>query len=574
MLKLVRITIFLYYLLVTSSLFAATTARTYYIDCANGSDNNSGTSESAPWAHAPGMTGTVNGVGPGTIDTYNGNGGMSCGNATCSLPGYQFIFKGGVTCGAGSGAGGGFPWIMRMMGTGSVIGTSALYIGVDQTWYAGEAWTRPIMNAGGAAAGLCGTASSQVNSAGCFGGLSFFKTSPTGYFIFDNFEWTGLYWNATGVTNGQETYINVGGCGQGSAIGHCIVENMYMHGWAHAAYGGTNADVCNLISSDSVDDKTSIAENNVIDGSDTAKDACVAFWFGPAIGYSNYVHGVPNGAVVDSAVSWHDNWWDTITSSYDPTQHQNTFEDNGASNNEFFYNNLVTNTTNSNGLTLNFAPCTGTTTYVFNNIIANVDDTPLNVQPECGAGTFFVFNNSIELGADSVKGSGNGGIGTGTYPGCPSGLSGCTYTNNHFIGTNNQSTQICQAPCTDTTNLSQTIAVAKANVSPAFNQYSFAQSPYVFPPVVNTNSTVGAGTNSSSSCTTITNANAAAGDACVNDTTYGVGYNSSTHTVITPPPYRNPNGRPGSGAWDIGAYFYTTGENQPNPPTGLTAIVN
>lgn len=568
MAKLARITIFISYFLVAGSVFATTSLPTYYIDCANGNDNNNGTTKSAPWAHAPGMSGVIAAVGPGTIDSGNG-----CGGNTCSVPGYSFIFKGGVTCGAGSGAGGGFPWVMRMAGTGPTLGSTLLYIGVDQTWYTGSSWTRPIMNMGGAAAGLCGTASSQVGSSGCFGGLAALYYAPTGYVQIDNFEWTGLYWNASGVQNGQEAYISAGHCGGGA--GHCIVSNMYMHGWAHAPYkSGSNPDVCNLITSDSVDDKNGVAYNNVIDGSDTAEDACVAFWYGPAIGYANYVHGVPNGAVVDSAVSWHDNWWDTITTSYDTTQHQNTFEDNGASNNEFFYNNLVTNTTNSSGLTLNFAPCSGTTTYVFNNIVANTDDTPLNVQPECGAGTFFVFNNSIELGADSVKGSGNGGIGTGTYPGCPSGLAGCTYKNNHFVGTNNQSTQICNAPCTDTTNLSQTIAAAKANSSPAFNQYSFSQAPYIFPPVASTNSTVLAGTNSSGDCSTVTNANAAAGAACVNDTTYGVGYNSSTHTVITPPPYRSPNGRPGSGAWDIGAFFYNSGANAPNPPTALSAIVN
>ena len=49
MAKLVPIMVFLAYLLVAGSTFAAT-APTYHIDCQNGSDSNTGTSDSTPWA--------------------------------------------------------------------------------------------------------------------------------------------------------------------------------------------------------------------------------------------------------------------------------------------------------------------------------------------------------------------------------------------------------------------------------------------------------------------------------------------------------------------------------------------
>jgi hypothetical protein len=536
----------------------------YFIDPSVGSDSNNGTTESTAWAHAPGMTGTTKGVGPGTIDIYNGSGGDNCGSSTCDFHGYGFIFRGGATTSYGTGARGGLPWIMREMGTSA----APLYFGYDPGWYTGSSWSRPIFNAGGANGNLCGNTSTAANGNTC---NPMWLWSPTGYVIADNFEWTGYYWyaNSTGGTlyNGQETIISFARCNSG---GNCIIENMYVHGWSHHAYSsGANPDVCDLFAGDtSIVDRTSVAEYNVIDGSDTAEDACVAFWGGPPFAYHNYIHGVPNGAVVDSAIAWGGNRFDTMTSSYDTTQHQNTFEDNGANNNEIFYNNFITNTTNANGLTLNFAPCAGTTTYVFNNVLGNTDDTPLNVQPECGAGTLYVFNNTIELGADSVAGTGNSGVGTGTYPGCPSGLSGCIYRNNQFIGTNNQSSQVCNATCTDTTNLSQTIAVAKANSGPTFNQYAFSQFPYVIAPVASTNSTAAAGTNSTSVCTTISGINSVAGTACASDTQYSLIYNTTAHTVSVPG--RPTNARPISAAWDIGAYFF----NGLSAPTGLVAVVN
>src|SRR5580704_13175173 len=65
----------------------------YYIAPASGSDSNSGTSEASPWLHAPGMAGTVTGVGPGAIDDAPGNGCPSI----CTLANTGFIFKGGET---------------------------------------------------------------------------------------------------------------------------------------------------------------------------------------------------------------------------------------------------------------------------------------------------------------------------------------------------------------------------------------------------------------------------------------------------------------------------------------------
>src|SRR5580693_2586060 len=111
-------------------------AGTFYI-AANGSDSNSGTSKSAPWQHAPGMPKCV---------------------ATCAAhtpaPGDSFIFRGGDTWHFGnSGASpytGGTWDLYSWWGTAATCqyeGTTSgcLYYGVDQTWFSGASWTRPIL---------------------------------------------------------------------------------------------------------------------------------------------------------------------------------------------------------------------------------------------------------------------------------------------------------------------------------------------------------------------------------------------------------------------------------------------
>jgi hypothetical protein len=86
---------------------------------------------------------------------------------------------------------------------------------------------------------------------------------------------------------------------------------------------------------------------------------------------------------------------------------------------------------------------------------------------------------------------------------------------------------------------------------------------YPFSPTSGTSATVGQGTNLSSQCVSL--------PGLCNDTTLGVSYNATNHTVSYPA--RTPNPRPSTGAWDAGAYEYNSG-NQPQPPTGLAAVVN
>src|SRR3984957_20427463 len=115
------------FFLMSASAFAQ---HTYYISKSTGSDSNTSTlaqTKSTPWAHFPGMTGCTS----------------ACAAYT-PVPGDHFILKGGDTWSAPD-LGIYFQW----SGTSS----SRIYIGVDQTWYAGSSWVRPGWTCGGTACG-------------------------------------------------------------------------------------------------------------------------------------------------------------------------------------------------------------------------------------------------------------------------------------------------------------------------------------------------------------------------------------------------------------------------------------
>jgi len=96
-------------------------AATYYIDFLSGNDSNNGTSISTPWKHSPGM---------------NGASGICASKAPS--PGDRFIFKGGVTWNYTC-----FQWQVSSSGSSG----NEIYYGVNQAWYSGGSWSRPIFYA-------------------------------------------------------------------------------------------------------------------------------------------------------------------------------------------------------------------------------------------------------------------------------------------------------------------------------------------------------------------------------------------------------------------------------------------
>ena len=97
---------------------AFASAATYYVDFATGSDSSNGTSKTTSWKRAPGMQG------------FTGSYSHQAGD--------RFIFKGGVTWDSSA-----LPLSIAYNGTAGNVD----YYGVDQTWYAGGTWKKPLFDA-------------------------------------------------------------------------------------------------------------------------------------------------------------------------------------------------------------------------------------------------------------------------------------------------------------------------------------------------------------------------------------------------------------------------------------------
>jgi len=516
------------YLVCAGSAFATT----YYI-AANGSDSNSGTSKSNPWAHAPGMT----------VCT------AAC-LSTTPRPGDQFIFRG---CDS---------WTMSSQWSWSWSGTSGnnIVLGVDQTWYnttnCPTAWNRPIFDGSGAFPGTSTKAFLALNA-----GASFIDVS--------NFEFKGFFWSGTAAVNGFISYIDLG------SGNNRLIHDNYFHGWSHAAGVAENNDANALICGGTSFDLSTKVFLNVIDGSDTARDSFGGI-YGYACGevYQNYFAYLDNG-FNGGITSFHDNVLSrtSIPPYSGAGSHNNAIESNtDAPNGAVFYNNIFihSSTPTGSGVGSWMAPRSGTTSYWFNNI--SVDGMGSANNNICAysltnpGGMCVQFNNTVECGPDSNPNQAclrlDGQTGNG-FPG------GVELSNNHYISSQGNSPPITVdgGTITQSPNPQLTQTLSQANGQ----GYSLNQT-FVFSPSVSSNATVGAGVNGTGLCALISRINSGAGMACLSDTTYAVSYNASNHAVSWPA--RTPVVRPSSGAWDVGAYqFGSATVSKPDPPLGLTAVV-
>lgn len=306
-----------------------------------------------------------------------------------------------------------------------------------------------------------------------------------------------------------------------------------------------------------------IAQNNLIDGSDSTAASInpngdcgasegnnnwcgasgIGVWRGPQIFRNNTFRYLASGEV-GACVEWSGNVVEYMRLSTNAGAHTNGIEclDTLTANNvSLFYNNVLRHWSNPNsktpggrstiGLGIEFSPPSGSTSYFFNNIAY---DTLQNVwlgmpsgttgcQSSCGSAV--IFNNSSD-GGPSWNHS------YAPVNPCPAIFASCTFKNNHWI-TNNASQfgGACGSNCTVTKDLLETVARANAAGYTENQTYAFA-------PIAAKSPTVGAGAGIASFCSALGAANAAAGAACQNDTTYGGG-RTTTSRGSTP---------------DIGAY--------------------
>jgi hypothetical protein len=449
-------------------------AGTYYI-ASIGSDTNDGTTQTTPWLHAPGMNGCSS----------------NCASYTPSA-GDSFIFRGGDT------------WTLPSMGSWAWgygkswngTSTSPIYIGVDQTWYSGTFWARPILSAGGQIVG--------------YGVLGLFAN----YITIDNFEFTGGSWTA-GNTN-EDTYINT------NSSTNFTIQNCYFHGWSVPS---------------NVDDGQEIAlgggtggiiQNCVIDGFDTAAveadpnctgaclgSTCAISGYGAPTIQNNTIRHVASG-FIGNVSSFHNNVLEYLRYSVNSANHQDAFMSVAdPMTGSFVYNNLIAHTPQSVSLWISPQRGASSPSYVFNNVIhdgtASANILAIADPSTNPGGTVYIYNNTIQGGPQA----------SANEPCVSSETTDTTIiaVNNYCIS-NDTVFAVQTGTLTQTTNLLQTQAVAIAQGYTSANNYA---------PVSASGSTVGAGTN-------LTTVGIAALDSDI---------------VATP--------RPSSVNWDIGAYEYATG---------------
>ena len=173
----------------------------FFISSSAGSDSNSGTSESAPWAHAPGMNGCT-----GNCGSHNYN------------PGEVYIFKGCDT------------WNFAQIGqwtpgTGGASGNLLYFGGFDQTWQntsvCPSAWNRPIFSGEGTWPG-----SDPAN-----GGSDYMmRLNENSNWRVAWIEWTGLY----EVANTSNFSGSLGYFSCSTSCTNYEFDHNYMHGFTYA----------------------------------------------------------------------------------------------------------------------------------------------------------------------------------------------------------------------------------------------------------------------------------------------------------------------------------------------------
>jgi hypothetical protein len=577
--------------LVTLSSLGVTSC--YYVS-ANGSDTNNGISESSPFLHSPGMK----------------NCSSNCASVSLAA-GIGIIFRGGDTWHFGNSNATPYAGTVSNCSINQTIpagwclsynyvaeGTSShpVYVGVDPTWYSGGSWVRPALSAdnsfcNGSTVGTLpdGATCTSANSSTYYsGGQTYYNQSgyyvsscpyqvtssnnlidltQQEYYILDNFEMYGICLNQVGQPFGNNNYIRYG-----SASGPLTFQNLYIHGASHVQFAGRNSTSACTGSNVCVDIAAFLGsapgappgENvllNVVDFSDSDPG-------GQGLNYGGFynvaynVFRYLNNSIDGTLHLWHDNLYEYFFED----GHSNVMETNDLSGANAIYNNVFrhieTSVTSGGGVGLWFGPATGATDYIFNNLMYDVGNFEyLNVGGDALTtveGNYVYFNNTWQTNnAQPI-------LRCNTY------TNGTVLdTNTHYIDDQNYLLAACPT-ITTTTPLAQTNAQAAANVSTHFDQYTASET-HGYSPVASTNSTVGAGTKEYSGyCSALSTAGlSAAATACQSDITYACSYAGNGAPPVCPA--RTATARPTSAAWDIGAYAYGA---SPNPPTGLTAVVN
>jgi hypothetical protein len=388
--------------------------------------------------------------------------------------------------------------------------------------------------------------------------------------IFDNFEMTGFCWNSNSLTgNGGNVMISYySGSGQNTTTPYFVViENNYLHGWTYTT-GGTQGGASAMAGNAGY--SGAVIQFNVVDGQDSDDLAISALGNNDTDMYivRYNVFRRFGGDIVSSSCHYiHDNLFEYYNFETDGSGHGDAFfceneYSGGSSAPNIFFNNLWRYIGTTYNQSVSYIPNLGTpsgqTDYIFNNVWHDNQPTSTSnyLSDEDRSGTWTLFNNTVELPTTS---------GAGCFV-C-AGTNAATSVNNHWILTPaSQSGIFKNAPS------SETEAVYMTNSTATTQGYTSSND---FAPTASTNSTVTAsGTNETTGyCADSVLHYSIAESACTAGMTNRCSYNTSGNTVNCPA--ITANLRPPTGAWNVGAYQYSssTAGAQPSAPTGLTATV-
>ena len=500
-------------------------ATTYYI-AANGSDSNSGTSESSPWAHLPGMATWTGNHTPAAGDTFTLRGCDDWGNSN-------------------------FPVSWKWGGTSG----SHITITADQTWYntsnCPNGWNRPVFDAGQAVMG--GGAECSVNN-------MFLNISGVTYVDFDWIELKN-YYNNSGSCSGKDRWVNIGNPGD-----YITFNNFYVH----ASFTGPSSS-----DNDSMWGVASLGmcmhcavTYSVINNSDGTQytaggiqfslqhsicqyvSNCSKIVIGGEVSYNDIEHvGTVIGGVhpncIETVANYTQTWWihDNRVHAMDgPHEQCETLQ--------------IGNT--------------GETDYVWNNVFYDLGGGDIMRIPQGGGSgvvALYFINNTFAASGGNVC------INNGTSS--TNWTSAFVMENNHCItptspGGTSQSQQMMSG-----TNISGANTIEFANnvveslATANANGYTGSQT-YTFSPTSSASATVGLGAN-------LTSTYWPSGFSA-NDTSYACSQQTVTsgtvyQVVEAVCPVRSSVGRPSSGAWDVGAYEFGAADTAPNAPSALKATV-
>jgi hypothetical protein len=377
---------------------------TFYIDFAAGTDSNNGTSTATAWKHAPGMTG------------FSGSYSHQAGD--------HFIFKGGVTWNNTA-----LPLTIAANG----VAGNPDYYGVDQTWYAGAGWTRPVFDAG------------YVDS-------NVFVIGSHSNITIDNLELSHV------SSSGNYGY----GLISGGGASNLSIINCYLHGWRTTsstddAHGGV------IMTSFASGVDTIVIDNMEIENSENARQWNGVMFREVGTIKNSYLHD--NSSAVLFALDFNHNVMNNICSpqcGFDGNYHWNgVYLDAQTLGKTVGYirNSVFSNV--DGGANMSYLNGRHATLYNYNNVYYGaisaqraIEIEPYDYGDNQTSGTYYIYNNTgfIQNGTPLVHIVDRSGV---PQP------SSIVIRNNQVIGTSvSVDDDGPAASYTRSNNLVQTLAVA------------------------------------------------------------------------------------------------------------------